>query len=138
MQREREWCAGCQRWLRHDKRYCPLFPGYGFAKWDRCVCTVHTCCDAWPKLSWLTSFWRPGRVYHLGRIGGGWVSAQTTKLLCGRELMASGGMFDLEEKLGWLEARRAGEESRYPKLCAQCERRWQGGIHEYHDFVGGL
>jgi len=52
---DREWCTSCLRWLRHDQRYCPLFPDVdppkGFCesnvrKWSRCLCKIHTCFDA--------------------------------------------------------------------------------------------
>lgn len=47
-------CDYCEKTLRHDKGYCPLFPdvepppSYGKLgkKWAKCVCLVHTCYDA--------------------------------------------------------------------------------------------
>ena len=60
MTEARVFCETCQRWLVHDKRYCPLFPdvkppkeyvlfpqhGKPGKKWTKCCCLIHTCSQA--------------------------------------------------------------------------------------------
>lgn len=37
-------CQSCKKSIYHDKRYCPEYPKVrGVKKWERCVCTIHTC-----------------------------------------------------------------------------------------------
>ena len=47
---ESHYCPRCEKTLRHDKGYCPLFPEveppHGHEKWSQCICLVHTCFDA--------------------------------------------------------------------------------------------
>lgn len=78
------WCSSCQQLLRHDRRYCPLFPDappqrwYGVEepkKWSACCCMTHTCYVNLLKLVYV-GFLHGGTEHY------GWLGDHRT--LCGR------------------------------------------------------
>ena len=100
------WCVSCQRWLVHDKWYCPLFPDVNISppgkKWDKCVCLIHTCFEAEPKLGkWIVG---QGEKLHLGK--NHWL------MLC---LVGPGWGGDVIRDT----------EKDLPSLCKNCVREWQ-------------
>ena len=127
MTNDRVWCVSCQRWLKHDQGYCPMFPDvlppmvvrrleYTIdtpmgstdykvitgKKWAECVCLIHTCFEAEPKLGkWIVG---QGEKLHLGQDAG--------KMLC---LVGPGWGGDVIRDT----------EKDLLSLCKNCVREWQ-------------
>ncbi|KKN68921.1 hypothetical protein LCGC14_0445780 [marine sediment metagenome] len=122
------WCTSCQQLLKHDRRYCPLFPGVNpphrrvvvdgvlcttmvGRKWSKCACLVHTCSDNPVKLVYM-GFARVS-VSHYTFPGG-----STT--MCGRTPSVVGGVV---------------KDPFRPSTCQQCVSVFLKRAHVYRDFL---